>query len=106
MRDEARIFTWRSLRANLHKLALHGRTYSSCWLWQPQLSTLSFSYLPKASALAWHFRVGIMNPVLIRTEIDPKYLRPLVFLSKRSNTIFYGSFNKQFPAINLRLLNE
>lgn len=60
----------------------------------PAVNTVLF--LPsKASALAWQFRVGIMNPVLLRTEIDPKYLRPLVFLSERSSTIFYRSFNKQ-----------
>lgn len=31
-KDEAHVFIWYSLKANLRQLALHGRMYSSCWL--------------------------------------------------------------------------
>jgi hypothetical protein len=40
-KDEARIFTWRSLRANLHKLALHGRTFMLA-LAAPAVNTVLF----------------------------------------------------------------
>jgi len=68
---------------------------------------LPTSYLPKASAFAWQFGVGIWNPVLLRTEIDLKYLRPLVFLSKQSNTQYFTvASTKNFSVIIPRLLDQ